>query len=281
MSSASTSSPCCSAASGEAHGGVDLAAGDLRGRLRGRRAHPDLGVRQVRGDPPAGLGDAVRVRGDRRDLVDGACPAGPCSANRTASSASRTITSGGSSTSPSSTGGRRPPRCSRAARSRRPPSRRGRPPARPGCRGGHELGALGLGEREQRLLGERRVRAEEADSRHARTVGEPDSAGQPSRPRPDELRGRNGLGVHAAARQQRAHLAAPALGVSARRLVGERRAVRVRQAPRRRRRRPAPGRPRRAGCSTPAAVGPFPAVRDDPVNAPSATNPRLGLRARP
>ena len=51
-----------------AHGGVDLAARHLRRRLAGRGADQDVRVRQVAGDPVAGLRDPVVVRGDGADL---------------------------------------------------------------------------------------------------------------------------------------------------------------------------------------------------------------------
>ena len=69
-SSARISRPNCSAASGAQTAASISPRGHLGGRLAGGGADQDVRVRKVAGDPVAGLGDAVVVRRDGPDLLD-------------------------------------------------------------------------------------------------------------------------------------------------------------------------------------------------------------------
>ena len=149
-----------------AHGGVDLSAAHLRGRLTGRRADQDLGLRQVPGDPVAGLGDAVAVRRDRPDLLGGGARphhhGEPDGEQRLLDDHQRRIVE--QSVEHRRHGALDAVLDRDAARVGPPvPDRRqhGRVAGT-----GNELRTLGLREREQRLFGEGRVRAEERQSGH-------------------------------------------------------------------------------------------------------------------
>ena len=102
-------------------------------------------------------------------------------------------------------------------------------------------------------------------------MGEPNSAGQPSRPRPASSAAGTGPGSAPQRDSSAAHpLHRLATGRGPRRRAPHRRCS---PAPRRRRRRPAPGPPRRAGSARRAA-GRSPRVRDD-RQRPRTVNPRL------
>ena len=151
-----------------ADGGVDLPAGHLRGRLAGGRADQDVGVRQVPGDPVAGLGDAVVVRRDGPDLLGGRARTdhgGEPDGEHHLFDDHQTADRRAGRRAPVA---RRPRRCSRSARSPRRPARSGWRRGRPGCRRTAPVPRPGLRKRQQGLLGEGRVRAEERQSGHGR-----------------------------------------------------------------------------------------------------------------
>ena len=115
-------------------GRVHLAAGHLGGRLGGRGGLPDLGGRQVRGDPVPGLRDAVGVRGDGAHVADRRSRAGPAPrTGRPRSPPGRSPAAGPAAGRPAPRAPR-PRRSSRSARSRRRPRPRAPRPAPPGCR---------------------------------------------------------------------------------------------------------------------------------------------------